>query len=50
MLRTALPDDARPTYTQISQALDIPIGSMGPTRARCLDRMRNSWEHHAGAR
>jgi hypothetical protein len=27
-------------YAQISARLGIPIGSIGPTRRRCLDRMR----------
>ena len=29
-----------PTYDELSAALDMPIGSIGPTRARCLDRLR----------
>ena len=27
-------------YDEISDVLDMPIGSIGPTRARCLDRLR----------
>ena len=27
-------------YAQIAVALDMPIGSIGPTRARCLDQLR----------
>jgi hypothetical protein len=27
-------------YAKISVRLGIPIGSIGPTRSRCLDRMR----------
>jgi len=27
-------------YAEISAALGMPIGSIGPTRARCLDRLR----------
>jgi hypothetical protein len=27
-------------YAEISVRLGIPIGSIGPTRSRCLDRMR----------
>jgi DNA-directed RNA polymerase specialized sigma24 family protein len=27
-------------YAEISARLGIPIGSIGPTRSRCLDRMR----------
>jgi RNA polymerase sigma factor (sigma-70 family) len=29
-------------YAQISKALGIPVGSIGPTRARCLQRLRRS--------
>src|SRR4051794_20283985 len=28
------------SYREISRLLDIPIGSIGPTRARCLERLR----------
>jgi RNA polymerase sigma factor (sigma-70 family) len=29
-----------PSYEDISAALDMPIGSIGPTRQRCLERLR----------
>jgi RNA polymerase sigma factor (sigma-70 family) len=32
--------DPRPSYEEISAALDMPIGSIGPTRQRALDRLR----------
>ena len=32
--------DPRPSYDEISAALDMPIGSIGPTRQRALDRLR----------
>ena len=32
----------QPSYAQIADHLKIPIGSIGPTRARCLERMRQS--------
>jgi DNA-directed RNA polymerase specialized sigma24 family protein len=28
------------SYAEIAARLGIPIGSVGPTRARCLDRLR----------
>jgi RNA polymerase sigma factor (sigma-70 family) len=28
------------SYTEIAGALQMPIGSIGPTRSRCLDRLR----------
>jgi len=30
------------TYTEISAALELPVGSVGPIRARCLRRLRGS--------
>ncbi len=46
----ALPENCRvllhmvivvgPPYAEVAQALDMPIGSIGPTRARCLERLR----------
>ncbi len=36
--------DAEPTYEEVAQQVGIPVGSIGPTRRRCLakllDRMR----------
>jgi len=32
--------DPPPSYEEIGAALDMPIGSIGPTRQRCLDRLR----------
>jgi RNA polymerase sigma factor (sigma-70 family) len=29
-----------PSYEEVSAALDMPIGSIGPTRQRCLERLR----------
>lgn len=29
-----------PSYTEVAAALDIPVGSIGPTRARCLGQLR----------
>jgi hypothetical protein len=30
------------SYAQISTTLQIPVGSIGPQRARCLERLRKS--------
>ena len=30
----------RPSYAEAAAALDIPVGSVGPTRARCLQQLR----------
>ncbi len=32
--------DSRPSYEEISSAMDMPIGSIGPTRERALGRLR----------
>jgi RNA polymerase sigma factor (sigma-70 family) len=32
--------DPPPSYEAVSAALDMPIGSIGPTRQRCLERLR----------
>ncbi len=29
------------SYEEVSAALDMPVGSIGPTRQRCLERLRN---------
>jgi len=33
-------DAASPSYDDIAEKLDIPKGSIGPTRSRCLDKLR----------
>ena len=30
-----------PSYVEISEVLGMPVGSIGPTRARCLSRLRD---------
>lgn len=39
LLRLLVADPA-PSYEEIGAALEMPIGSIGPTRARCLERLR----------
>jgi RNA polymerase sigma factor (sigma-70 family) len=46
-LLSMLISDPPPAYAQISAELGIPVGSIGPTRARCLERLRQS-PHLAG--
>jgi RNA polymerase sigma factor (sigma-70 family) len=36
--------DPQPSYEEIGMALDMPIGSIGPTRARALARLRQELE------
>jgi RNA polymerase sigma factor (sigma-70 family) len=37
-----LASDPPSSYAEISAALQIPVGSIGPQRGRCLDRMRKA--------
>ncbi len=39
LLRVLMADPA-PSYDDVSVALDMPIGSIGPTRGRCLTKLR----------
>ena len=43
LLRVLMADPA-PSYAEAAAALGMPVGSLGPTRARCLERLRNSPE------
>ena len=40
LLLQLLSHDAQPSYVEIGAALGMPTGSIGPTRARCLERLR----------
>ena len=33
-----------PSYLEIAKQLDLPVGSIGPTRARCLQKLRQVLE------
>lgn len=39
LLRILMAHD-RPNYTEVAAALDMPVGSIGPTRGRCLGTLR----------
>ena len=39
-LLRVLTADPAPSYEDISESFDMPIGSIGPTRQRCLERLR----------
>jgi DNA-directed RNA polymerase specialized sigma24 family protein len=32
--------DPPPSYQDVAETLTMPVGSIGPTRARCLERLR----------
>jgi RNA polymerase sigma factor (sigma-70 family) len=40
--------DPAPSYGEASAILRIPVGSIGPTRGRCLDKLRTRLEATAG--
>lgn len=53
LLRILMADDA-PPYAVVATELGMPVGSIGPTRARCLSRLRellgeSGYEFRAGA-
>jgi RNA polymerase sigma factor (sigma-70 family) len=33
-------DESRPSYEEISRRMEMPVPSIGPTRARCLEKLR----------
>ena len=41
-LLTMLTSDPPSSYAEISASMQIPVGSIGPRRARCLERLRKS--------
>lgn len=38
----------RPDYAQVAEALGMPVGSIGPTRGRCLARLRGALQGDPG--
>ena len=44
MLLRLLTLDPAPSYEEIGAALDMPVGSIGPTRGRALERLRRALE------
>ncbi|MCA9728642.1 MAG: sigma-70 family RNA polymerase sigma factor [Candidatus Eisenbacteria bacterium] len=44
LLHSLFFEDPSPEYAEIADRYGIPIGSIGPTRARCLDKMRQAIE------
>jgi RNA polymerase sigma factor (sigma-70 family) len=49
LLGLLLVADDELSYAEVSQVLDMPVGSIGPTRARCLDCLRRTVTVDAGA-
>ena len=40
--------EPRPDYSMIAAELDMPVGSIGPTRGRCLDKLRRELAQAGG--
>ncbi|HEX7717410.1 MAG TPA: sigma-70 family RNA polymerase sigma factor [Marmoricola sp.] len=40
----------RPNYTDVASTLGMPVGSIGPTRGRCLDKLRHELIEAGGTR
>lgn len=49
VLLATLAGDPPPSYAEVSQVLAMPIGSIGPTRGRCLARLRELLADAAGS-
>lgn len=41
-------EDPTPSYTELSQRFGVPVGSLGPTRARCMERLKGHYEQISG--
>lgn len=46
VLLRALATMPAPSYQDVSAALGMPVGSIGPTRARCLDHLKKRLDAH----
>jgi RNA polymerase sigma factor (sigma-70 family) len=49
LLRVLIADaeEGPPSYQGVATTLGMPVGSLGPTRARCLDRLRKLLDQHS---
>jgi RNA polymerase sigma factor (sigma-70 family) len=41
-------EEPRPSYEELSQRLGRPIGSLGPTRSRCLGKLKRLYQQQGG--
>jgi RNA polymerase sigma factor (sigma-70 family) len=49
LLRALYYEDDSPAYSDVASRLAMPIGSIGPTRARCLEKLEKEMTGRAGA-
>ncbi len=43
LLAALFVEQPAPAYEVLAKTFDISVGSIGPTRARCLEKLRQSW-------
>jgi RNA polymerase sigma factor (sigma-70 family) len=43
LLHALFYEDPAPSYAALSRRLRVPVGSLGPTRARCFERLREAY-------
>lgn len=48
LLRAMFLRHANPRYEQLAEELGMPVGSIGPTRGRCLAKLANALAEHLG--
>jgi len=48
LLRALYVEDPTPSYKEIAERVDRPIGSLGPTRGRCLGKLRDYYVELGG--
>lgn len=48
LLRALYLEEPPPSYQELAERLGRPIGSLGPTRARCLKKLRTLYERAGG--
>jgi len=41
-------EDPTPSYGELATRLGVPVGSLGPTRARCMEKLRGHFEQAQG--
>jgi RNA polymerase sigma factor (sigma-70 family) len=49
LLRALYYEDPQPAYADLSRRLAMPVGSIGPTRARCLEKLEKELSGGAAA-
>jgi RNA polymerase sigma factor (sigma-70 family) len=49
LLQALYYEDPQPAYAEIAERLEMRVGSIGPTRARCLEKLEKEMETHAAA-